>query len=150
MSADSIILTDFTPAHYDRAYALWAACEGVALSAADSPCAISSYLARNPGLSLVAEENGTLVGTLLCGHDGRRGYIHHLAVAPSHRRKGIAARLAESALERLGKLGITKCHLFIFNSNESGKAFWTSQGWKERDDISILSFSAEKTEGCCC
>ena len=133
------IISDFSPAHYDQAHALWSACDGIALSEADAPAAIAAFLERNPGLSLVALENDQVIGTILCGQDGRRGYIHHLAVAPEKRRLGIGSQLVQQALERLRGIGIAKCHLFVFESNGAGKAFWTARGFAERGDIAIMS-----------
>ena len=81
-------------ADYDEVLALWQKSEGVGLGESDDRAAIAAYLARNPGLSLVAVAGKRTVGAVLCGHDGRRGYLHHLAAASSHRRQGIARALA--------------------------------------------------------
>jgi hypothetical protein len=79
-------MRDFALADYDTVLALWRSCEGIGLSDSDTREAIATYLARNPGLSLVATDaDGVIVGAVLGGHDGRRGYLHHLAVAPAHR-----------------------------------------------------------------
>ncbi len=130
-----------TMAHYEQVWALWQATEGVGLSRADEPGAIQVYLERNPGLSFVALADGQVVGTVLGGHDGRRGFLHHLAVQVAYRRQGIAAALVNHCLEGLAQVGIQKSHLFIFHENESGKAFWRSQGWDLRQDIQIMSTS---------
>jgi hypothetical protein len=87
-----ISVRPFVEADITAALALWRATPGVGLSAADEPAALARYLARNPGLSLVADVHGTLVGTLLCGHDGRRGLIHHLVAAHGHRRRPASMR----------------------------------------------------------
>ncbi len=129
----------FTLTDYDNAIALWQQCEGVGLSSADEKPAIEKYLARNPGMSFVAYQQNQLVGAILCGHDGRRGFIHHLAVHPKHRRKGIGQQLVTNGVSALAAAGIDKCHLFIFQQNESGKAFWNSVGWNLRTDIQIMS-----------
>lgn len=136
----------FSMEAYKDALVLWQQCEGIGLSQADEPQPIAAYLARNPGMSFVAWEDGVLVGAVLCGHDGRRGFIHHLAVHPAHRRQGIAARLVNHCLQSLAQAGIQKCHLFIFHANESGKAFWRSQGWELRQDIQIMSQNLEEAE----
>ena len=95
-----------TPVDYDAVIALWRATEGIGLSGADERGAIAAYLARNPGLSMVALHAEALVGAVLCGHDGRRGYIHHLAVVPTERGGGLGRTLAERCLLGLGALGI--------------------------------------------
>jgi putative acetyltransferase len=132
-------LRPLTAADYDAAIALWSATEGMAISSADSRPAIVRYLARNPGMSFAAWEGSTLAGAVLCGHDGRRGYLHHLAVAPAFRRQGIATRLVEACLDALQQEGMEKCHLFIFANNHAARAFWNRAGWQERADIGIFS-----------
>ena len=128
-----------TLADVDDALELWAATEGIGLRGADSPEALPKYLARNPGLSVVAREDGRMVGAVLCGHDGRRGYLHHLGVAASHRRRGIGTALVERCLEGLRLEGITKCHLFVYHHNTEGQAFWRRIGWHARDDLLVMS-----------
>jgi GNAT superfamily N-acetyltransferase len=117
-----------TIADYDEMYALWRSIPGIGLNASDSRENINAYLARNPGQSFVCRLGGKLVGTILCGSDGRRAYIHHTAVSPDHRGRGAASALLKRALEAQKKLGILKCHLFIFNTNETGRGFnrWTA------------------------
>ena len=136
---NEISIRPMTIADYEEALALWQGSEGVGLSAADSREAIAAYLQRNPDLSMVAFVGTSLVGAVLCGHDGRRGFIHHLAVAPAYRRRGIGSALVRSCLARLRALGIGKCHLFVFHANESAQAFWRAQGWHVRHDILIMS-----------
>lgn len=138
MSAISI--RPFTIEDYPAVYVLWQATEGVGLSSADEEPAIAAYLARNPDLSFVAVSAGTPVGTILGGHDGRRGYIHHLAVAPAFRRQGIGRALVTRCLAGLTIEGIQKCHLFIYGENETGRAFWQALGWQLRHDIQIMSY----------
>jgi ribosomal protein S18 acetylase RimI-like enzyme len=126
---------------YPAVYKLWQATEGVGLSMADEAPAIAAHLARNPGLSFVAASPGDApVGTILGGHDGRRGYIHHLAVAPAYRRQGTGRALVARCLEGLEAEGIHKCHLFIYGENETGRAFWEALGWQLRHDIQIMSY----------
>ena len=124
---------------YDEVYTLWQRCSGVGLSSADERDQITAYLARNPGLSFVAVEGSAVVGAVLCGHDGRRGYIHHLAVDDDYRRRGIGKRLVEECLAALQEAGIQKCHLLIFHENEDGIAFWEAGGWTLRRDIMVMS-----------
>ena len=120
---------------------LWEACEGVGLSDADQPGALSAYLDRNPGMSCIALWRGQIVGAALCGHDGRRGYLNHLAVNPQHRRQGIARRLVAHCLDALQQIGIAKCHLFIFSTNAEGRNFWRHVGWQLRSDLAVASYS---------
>jgi len=115
---------------YDEAAAVWREAEGVGLDAADSPEKIRFYLARNPGMSFVARREGRLVGTVLSGHDGRRGYLHHLAVRPECRREGVGRALIERCLAALAAGGIDRCNLFVYSDNLAGKKFWERSGWK--------------------
>ena len=134
-----IDILQFDIEFYDEVFALWQQCEGLGLSDADSRQNIQSYLDRNPGMSFVALSHGKVVGAVLAGHDGRRGYIHHLAVHPHYRRKGLARQLVERCLAVLADSGIQKCHLFIFNNNTDGIEFWKRIGWIHRSDISVVS-----------
>jgi ribosomal protein S18 acetylase RimI-like enzyme len=130
----------FSIEHYHEAYTFWSHCPGVGLSSADSPDAARRFLERNPGMSFIALENGKLAGTICAGHDGRRGYLYHLAVAKEARRRGIGSALVDKSIEALTAAGIEKCHLFIFNDNASGIGFWKSRTWQLRTDISVMSY----------
>ena len=132
-------VSDFTIESYDRVLNLWNRCEGVGLSHSDSRENIRLYLDRNPGFSLIAELDDKLAGIILAGHDGRRGYLHHLAVSPDCRRQGIGRLLVDTCLKRLKDDGILKCHIFLFNNNPDGLKFWESVGWTVRDDLGIVS-----------
>ena len=123
---------------YDEVSALWARCEGVGLDPDDTRENIAAYLDRNPGLSFVAREGGKLVGAVLCGHDGRRGYLHHLAVDHEYRRKGIGKALAAKCIEGLRAIGIPKCNIFVFDENDHALAFWEADGWNGRSDLRLL------------
>jgi putative acetyltransferase len=147
----SIEILEFTAMDYEAALALWRSSEGIGLSEADLRESIQRYLQRNPGMSFVARSDDKLVGAVLAGHDGRRGYLHHLAVVASARRQGIGSRLVEASLAALKEAGIRKCHLFLFNKNETGLSFWKSQGWEQRTDLSIASkeIAVGETESSC-
>lgn len=125
---------------YEAAITLWSESAGVRLRDADSREGIKKYLLRNPGLSFVAEVEGQLVGTIMAGHDGKRGYVQHLSVADSYRRAGIATRLVSLCLEALKNEGILKSHLMILPENQAAKKFWANQGWACRSDILLYSF----------
>jgi N-acetylglutamate synthase len=126
--------------NYEQVYALWQSVEGIGLHKdCDSKNGISAYLERNPGLSFVARDNEKVVGAVLCGHDGRRGYLHHLAIARPYRNKGIGRTLVEHALSVLDSLGIAKCHLFVFSENDDAQTFWQKIGWTKRIDLKVMS-----------
>jgi len=136
-------LSQFTMEHYDDVYSLWKQCEGIGLSDSDSWENTNVFLLRNPGMSYIARDKGELVGAVLSGHDGRRGYVHHLAVRKDHRQQGLGSQLVEKCLSALKLAGIKKCHIFIFNDNVDGTDFWNAVGWKNRSDISVISKDIE-------
>ena len=121
---------------YGQVYALWLSCKGMGLNNLDDSAeGIERFLKRNPETCLVAEENGQIIGVIMAGNDGRRGYIYHTAVSPDHRKKGIGGALVNAVLEALKRLGINKTALVVFAKNESGNAFWEKQGFTSRDDL---------------
>lgn len=124
---------------YDAVYQLWEMSDNIGLSKADSRYSITKFLERNPGMSYTAWKKDTLVGAVLCGHDGRRGYIHHLMVHPDHRREGIGKSLVSRCMFALTRIGIQKCHLFIFEDNLSGTKFWENLGWTKRVELTMMS-----------
>jgi ribosomal protein S18 acetylase RimI-like enzyme len=127
---------------YPAVHALWEACEGIGLhDDCDSREGIARYLARNPGLSFLARSGERVLGAVLAGHDGRRGYLHHLAVHPAARHQGTGRRLVDAALAALGAQGIAKAHIFVFRDNELGRAFWEACGWHLREDLDLLSIN---------
>ena len=117
------------PADYSDVRRLWEATAGVGLNESDTEPAIRSYLGRNPEMSAVAESDGRIVGAVLGGHDGRRGYLHHLSVDTAYRRRGIGRSLVGWCTKRLVEAGITRCNIFIYKDNEAGSAFWFDAGW---------------------
>ena len=121
---------------YEEVYSLWRNTPGMGLNNLDdSKSGIAKYLARNPKTCFVAEKNGNIIGVILSGHDGRRGYIHHAAVAQSEQRNGIGAALLESAMSALAEEDINKAALLVFSENEPGNAFWEKQGFAVRHDL---------------
>ncbi|HSO08017.1 MAG TPA: GNAT family N-acetyltransferase, partial [Pelomicrobium sp.] len=104
------------------------------------PDGIARFLARNPDLSLVAHEDGRLVGFVFCGNDGRRGYLHHLVVAPSHRGRGIGRALVERCIAALAAQGIVKVHADVLQENDDALRFWRRVGFGRRDDITRFSY----------
>jgi N-acetylglutamate synthase len=124
---------------YASAFALWEVTEGIGLSQSDTREAIALFLAQNPDLSAVAiDAEGALVGAVLCGHDGRRGCLYHVAVAASFRRRGIARALLERCFAKLAEAGIDKCNLFLYADNAAGAAFWEHNGWTRREDLRVF------------
>jgi ribosomal protein S18 acetylase RimI-like enzyme len=136
-----IVLVPFEAWHHAQAHALWARTDGVGLGPADALAAIGAFLQRNPGLSFAAFDGDRLVGTLLVGHDGRRGLLHHLAVCDSRRRRGIGAALLRAGLAALAREGIAKCHLLVFADNAAGRAFWHGVGAEHRDTLAVYSIA---------
>lgn len=132
-------IRDFIIQDYDKAISLWNTGEGIGLSSADRRESIEQFLKRNHGLSKVLVDDGTIVATVLCGHDGRRGYLYHLYVAASYRSKGLGKKLVDACLFSLKKKGIQKCHVFVFGNNNPGKNFWKAVAWNERGDITVFS-----------
>ncbi len=121
---------------YDEVYSLWLSCVGMGLNNLDdSKEGIAKFLQRNPETCLVATKESSIVGVIMVGNDGRRGYIYHTAVHPDYRKQGIAKQLVDAALDELSALGIKKVALVVFERNETGNAFWESQGFTVRNDL---------------
>lgn len=128
---------------YDAVYALWEKTGGVGLSDSDSREAIEAFLKRNPELSYIAIIDNKVAGTILCGQDGRRGYIHHLAVDEAYRGIKLGRKLVVHALMALKKQKIDKCHLFVYENNEIGRSFWSGTGWEQREDLIVFSHKTD-------
>jgi ribosomal protein S18 acetylase RimI-like enzyme len=121
---------------YETVYQLWSETAGMGMrSLDDSFEGIARFLTRNPNTCFVAQEENELVGVILCGNDGRRGYIYHTAVKSDCRKNGIGRALVAAALDALKKEDINKAALVVFNSNELGNKFWESIGFTVRDDL---------------
>lgn len=135
----AVEIREMTIADYASVYQLWSNSEGIGLSDADSKEGIKRFLARNPELSFVAVEGGQIVAAALCGHDGRRGYIHHLATVKAHRHKGIGRSLVGRCMYALMRIGIGKCHLFVFGDNREAIKFWEKVGYAQRVELQMMS-----------
>ena len=123
-------------ADYEEVYALWVNTPGMGLNSTDdSREGIRRYLERNPTTSFVAVCDGTIVGVIMAGHDGRRGYIYHTAVHPAYQKQGIGKKLAGCVLSALEKEGINKAVLVAFKRNAAGNDFWNAIGFEEREDL---------------
>ena len=135
-----VTLSPLTLELYDDVIALWKESPGVGFSDTDSKEHIQSFLERNPDLSFVAKDDkGSIAGTILCGHDGRQGYIYRLAVRPDCRRQGIGRRLVERCLIGLRAVNIQKCHIRVLKNNSRGVQFWKGLDWTFRSDLSVIS-----------
>lgn len=125
---------------YEKIYDLWLNTKGMGLSDIDdSKDGIAKFLLRNPTSNFVALDDDVIVGTIMCGHDGRRGHIYHTAVKENSRGKGIGKALIEAAFNALKMEGIIKVSLVAFKSNEIGNAFWQSQDFEKRTDLSYYN-----------
>jgi len=121
------------------AVALWRKTEGVGLSAEETDEMLSAFLDRNPGISSSAlAGDGSLVGALLGGHDGRRGYLYHLAVEDSYRDLGLGRLLVRRTTAELARLGIAKAAIMVYSGNAQGRAFWEHLGWTVRPDLDLM------------
>ncbi len=121
---------------YDAVYALWLSCKGMGLNDLDdSQEGIQRFLKRNPDTCFVAEADDNIVGVIIVGNDGRRGYIYHTAVHTDYRKQGIGAALVETAMAALKTIGIHKTALVVFERNENGNAFWEKLGFTTREDL---------------
>lgn len=118
------------PQDYAAVYALWSNTEGMDLGEDDTEAAVNQYLRRNPQTCLVLEAEGQIVATLMCGHDGRRALLRHLAVHPGYRGQGLARALLDTCLAKLKEDGIRRCNLFVLDSNPDGQRFWEKHGWQ--------------------
>ena len=126
---------------YDQVYALWKKIKGFGIrSIDDSREGVERFLKRNPSTSVVAEEDGKIVGSILCGHDGRRGCLYHVCVDEAYRRHGIGRAMVVFAMKALQKEEINKVSLIAFTKNDIGNAFWNTIGWTEREDLNYYDF----------
>lgn len=132
-------IREIHPDDYPEMIRIWTNTPGMGINEADSEIKMREFLLNNPGLSFCFKEGNRIVGTSLCGHDYRRGYIYHTAVLQEYRGRGIGRMLVRKNLEGLKAAGIGKCHLFVFAGNELGNSFWKSAGWTRRDDICVYS-----------
>lgn len=127
---------------YEGVYALWKKIKGFGIrSIDDSKEGVARFLKRNPTTSVVAEKDGRIVGSILCGHDGRRGCLYHVCVDEDYRRHGIGKRMVVFAMKALKEEKINKVSLIAFTENDIGNAFWNTIGWTERLDMNYYDFT---------
>ncbi len=134
-----------TPDDYAAVFALWAHSPGVGLRALDDDeASIRRFLARNPRTCFVAEDaDGAMIGVLLAGNDGRRGYVYHTCVRPDRRGDGVGRTLAERMIAAMRAEGIRKIALVAFARNEGGNAFWQRLGFTAREDLTYRDLSLD-------
>src|SRR5438046_794042 len=122
---------EFSISDYGPALELWQRVEGLEIAEGDDRGGVSHFLARNPGLSRVATDGSAIVGVALCGHDGRRGYIYHLAVDPAYQVRGLGRRLMDECLGGLRRAGLKRALILVASDNPVGLKFWRRHGWEE-------------------
>ncbi|MDE7132827.1 MAG: GNAT family N-acetyltransferase [Lachnospiraceae bacterium] len=136
------MIREMTIEDYEGVKALWLSIKGFAIrSIDDSKEGVTRFLNRNPGTSVVAVEDGKIVGAILCGHDGRRGCLYHVCVAQEYRRQGIGKAMVIHCMEALKKEKINKVSLIAFTVNDIGNAFWRQIGWTKREDLNYYDFT---------
>ena len=126
-----IEIREFSINDYDAAIELWQRVEGLEIAEGDDREGMAQFLARNPGLSRVATDGSALVGVALCGHDGRRGHIYHLAVDPAYQGHGLGKRLMDESLADLRRTGVKRVIIMVADDNPSGRQFWKRSGYEE-------------------
>lgn len=141
------MIREMTIDDYEEVFNLWLNTEGMGLrSLDDSKDGISAFIKRNPKTSFVAIYDGTVIGAILCGNDGRRGYIYHTVVQSDYQNQGIATQLIEAAVSALREEGITRVCLNVMETNEHGKAFWQKMGWEKKEFLGFYSKSITEKE----
>jgi N-acetylglutamate synthase len=129
---------DFRIEDYDAAVELWSRVEGLDVAEGDDRETIRRFLKQNRSLSRVAIEGSTIVGAVLCGHDGRRGYIYHLAVDPARQGLGLGKRLIDECLTGLKRAGLERANILVAKDNPRGREFWRRCGWEDLDGAAAM------------
>ena len=135
---DNINTREFSISDYDAALRVWQRVEGVEIAEGDDREGITQFLARNPGLSRVAIDGPAIVGVALCGDDGRRGHIYHLAVDPAYQGRGLGKRLLDECLVRLRRAGAQRVIILVAGDNQRGAEFWKRYGWEEIPGVLVM------------
>ena len=139
------MIREMTIDDYEEVYTLWKKIKGFGLrSIDDSREGVDRFLKRNPTSSVVAEKDGKIVGSILCGHDGRRGCFYHVCVDKDYRRRRIGKNMVVFAMEALRREKINKVSLIAFTKNDVGNAFWNTIGWTQRLDLNYYDFTLNK------
>jgi N-acetylglutamate synthase len=126
-----IEVREFSIDDYDAAIELWQRVEGLEIAEGDDREGVAQFLGRNPGLSRVATDGSAIIGVALCGHDGRRGHIYHLAVDPAYQGRGLGKRLLDESLADLRRIGVKRVIIMVADNNPIGRQFWKRSGYEE-------------------
>lgn len=126
------VIAEMTLERYDELIEFWHGMGGIYHSDDDKYDNLKIYLERNPGTNFIVLDNDQIIATIKCSHDGRKGYIHRVAVDPRYRKKGIARELVYRCLELLQEKGIKQVRLFVLDSNTEALRFWKYIGFEER------------------
>ena len=138
---EKVTIMPMTEADYDEVRALWMTIRGFGIRALDdSREDVQRFIRRNPTTSVVARVDGKIVGSILCGSDGRQGALYHVCVAKEYRRRGIGTHMVGFCMHQLKAMGINKVSLIAFTANDAGNAFWKQIGWNKRNDVNYYDF----------
>ena len=142
---DELRIQPMTMEDYDGVRALWMTIRGFGIRALDdSPADIRRFILRNPTTSVVARIGDRIVGSILCGSDGRQGALYHVCVAKEYRRRGIGTKMVGYCMQQLKLMGINKVSLIAFTRNDVGNAFWNRIGWTRKTDVNYYEFVLNK------
>ena len=138
---EEVRIQPMTVEDYDDVRALWMTIRGFGIRTLDdSPADIRRFILRNPTTSVVARVGKKIVGSILCGSDGRQGALYHVCVAKEFRRRGIGTKMVGYCMHQLKLMGINKVSLIAFTSNDAGNAFWNRIGWTRKTDVNYYEF----------
>ena len=144
-TGSNVLIRPMTIADYEEVHALWHTIQGFGIrSIDDSRDVIERFIRRNPETSVVAVKNGRIVGSILCGNDGRQGSLYHVCVAQDCRRQNIGTQMVAYCMTVLRKMGISKVTLIAFSDNDIGNAFWKHNGWRQADEVNYYDFVLNK------
>lgn len=143
MSSNSLGIYDAQIKDISAMLEFWRSTDGIGVGVGDDDASLQLFLKRNPTTCLVMKDSGRLIGTVLGGFDGRRGFIYHLAIQPDYRRQGLGKKLLDQALNELAKAGAQRTHLFVWKENQAAIDFYRSLGWLDRNDIEVFTWVDE-------
>lgn len=144
MNETTISIREMTMDDFEKVHALWMQIHGFGIrSMDDARAGVERFIRRNPTTSIVAVQGDEILGTILCGHDGRRGCLYHVCVHENYRKHGIGKRMVEACLAALKKEQISRVNLIAFRNNEIGNQFWNGMGWNFREDVNYYEYIIE-------